>query len=102
MTVLPIMDGSAGPFVFLIQSAGVEDQNARKKFIRIKKSVTVTEGDTLRIKRLVDALNEERLVAGQSIASPEEYASAVLTRAVLVEYRDLFGSNALTAAGGDQ
>lgn len=42
---VPIMDGSAGPFVFLIQSAGVEEQNAPKKFIRIKKSVTVKEGD---------------------------------------------------------
>lgn len=42
---VPIMDGSAGPFVFLIQSAGIQEQNAAKKFIRIKKKVTVTEGD---------------------------------------------------------
>ncbi len=42
---VPIMDGSAGPFVFLIQSAGVEEQNAPKRFIRIKKKVTVQEGD---------------------------------------------------------
>ena len=42
---VPIMDGSAGPFVFLIQSAGVEDQPAPKKFIRIKKPVMVEEGD---------------------------------------------------------
>jgi UDP-3-O-[3-hydroxymyristoyl] N-acetylglucosamine deacetylase len=42
---VPIMDGSAGPFVFLIQSAGVEEQNAAKKFIRIKKPVVVEEGD---------------------------------------------------------
>ena len=34
---VPIMDGSAGPFVFLIQSAGVEEQNAAKRFIRIRK-----------------------------------------------------------------
>ena len=33
---VPIMDGSAGPFVFLIQSAGVEEQNAAKQFMRIK------------------------------------------------------------------
>src|SRR6185312_884990 len=33
---VPIMDGSAGPFVFLIQSAGIEEQKAAKKFIRIK------------------------------------------------------------------
>jgi len=42
---VPIMDGSAGPFVFLIQSAGIEEQVAPKQFIRIKKEVTVTDGD---------------------------------------------------------
>ena len=42
---VPIMDGSAGPFVFLIQSAGIEEQNAPKRFIRIKKSVRVEDGD---------------------------------------------------------
>ena len=38
---VPIMDGSAGPFVFLIQSAGIEEQAAPKKFIRIRKTVQV-------------------------------------------------------------
>jgi len=42
---LPIMDGSAAPFVFLLQSGGIEEQNAAKKFIRIKKTVRVEEGD---------------------------------------------------------
>jgi len=42
---LPVMDGSAGPFVFLLQSAGIEEQNAPKKFIRIKKSVKAIEDD---------------------------------------------------------
>ncbi|WP_456376941.1 UDP-3-O-acyl-N-acetylglucosamine deacetylase [Thiolapillus sp.] len=42
---VPIMDGSAGPFVFLIQSAGVEEQNSLKKFIRIKDAVEVKDGD---------------------------------------------------------
>jgi UDP-3-O-[3-hydroxymyristoyl] N-acetylglucosamine deacetylase len=42
---VPIMDGSAGPFVFLLQSAGIEEQNAPKRFIRIKKPVKVQEGD---------------------------------------------------------
>lgn len=42
---VPIMDGSAGPFVFLIQSAGVEEQNAAKRFIRIKKPIKVQDGD---------------------------------------------------------
>jgi UDP-3-O-[3-hydroxymyristoyl] N-acetylglucosamine deacetylase len=44
---VPIMDGSAGPFVFLIQSAGIEEQNAAKKFIRIKRPVIVKEGDKI-------------------------------------------------------
>lgn len=42
---IPIMDGSAGPFVFLIQSAGIEEQSAPKKFIRIKKKLEVHDGD---------------------------------------------------------
>jgi UDP-3-O-[3-hydroxymyristoyl] N-acetylglucosamine deacetylase len=42
---VPIMDGSAGPFVFLIQSAGIHEQDAPKKFIRIKQPVRVQEGD---------------------------------------------------------
>jgi len=42
---VPIMDGSAGPFVFLIQSAGVEEQNAPKQFMRIKEEVRVEDGD---------------------------------------------------------
>lgn len=42
---VPIMDGSAGPFVFLIQSAGIEEQNAPKRFIRIKHPVFVEEED---------------------------------------------------------
>ena len=40
---VPIMDGSAGPFVFLIQSAGIEQQNSPKQFIRIRKPVAVEE-----------------------------------------------------------
>jgi UDP-3-O-[3-hydroxymyristoyl] N-acetylglucosamine deacetylase len=42
---VPIMDGSAGPFVFLIQSAGMEEQDAPKRFILIKRPVQVEEGD---------------------------------------------------------
>lgn len=42
---VPIMDGSAGPFVFLLQSAGIEEQNASKKFIRILKTVEVRDDD---------------------------------------------------------
>ncbi|MDG1292974.1 MAG: UDP-3-O-acyl-N-acetylglucosamine deacetylase [Pseudomonadales bacterium] len=42
---VPIMDGSAGPFVFLLQSAGIEEQAAAKKFIRIKREVRLDDGD---------------------------------------------------------
>lgn len=42
---VPIMDGSAGPFVFLIQSAGVQEQDAPKKFIRIKRRLMVQDGE---------------------------------------------------------
>ncbi len=42
---VPIMDGSAAPFVFLVQSAGVVEQSAPKKFIRVKKSVKIEDGD---------------------------------------------------------
>ena len=42
---VPIMDGSAGPFVFLLQSAGVQEQNAPKKFVRILRKVRVEEDD---------------------------------------------------------
>ncbi len=42
---VPIMDGSAGPFVFLLQSAGIEEQAAPKRFIRIKTPIRVEDGD---------------------------------------------------------
>ncbi|MGY0797695.1 UDP-3-O-acyl-N-acetylglucosamine deacetylase [Lysobacter sp. A286] len=42
---VPIMDGSAGPFVFLLQSAGIAEQDAAKRFIRIKHPVEVRDGD---------------------------------------------------------
>jgi UDP-3-O-[3-hydroxymyristoyl] N-acetylglucosamine deacetylase len=42
---VPIMDGSAGPFVFLLQSAGVEEQESPKQYIRIKRRVLVEDGD---------------------------------------------------------
>lgn len=44
---VPILDGSASPFVFLIQSAGIEEQGAAKKFIRVKRPIEVREGDKL-------------------------------------------------------
>ncbi|MFA6970950.1 MAG: UDP-3-O-acyl-N-acetylglucosamine deacetylase [Gallionella sp.] len=42
---VPIMDGSAGTFIFLLQSAGIVEQSAPKRFIRIKKTVEVKQGD---------------------------------------------------------
>lgn len=44
---VPIMDGSAGPFVFLLQSAGLVEQNAPKRFIRIREPIEVGDGDKL-------------------------------------------------------
>jgi len=42
---VPIMDGSSASFIFLIESAGIEEQNASKKFLRIKKEIRVEDGD---------------------------------------------------------
>jgi UDP-3-O-[3-hydroxymyristoyl] N-acetylglucosamine deacetylase len=42
---VPIMDGSAGPFVFLVQSAGIELQNSAKRFVRVRSPVEVKDGD---------------------------------------------------------
>ncbi|MHB8416379.1 MAG: UDP-3-O-acyl-N-acetylglucosamine deacetylase [Acidiferrobacteraceae bacterium] len=42
---VPIMDGSAGPFVFLVQSAGIQEQAAAKRFIRIKRKIELHDGD---------------------------------------------------------
>lgn len=42
---VPIMDGSAGPFIFLLQSAGIAEQPAAKKYIRVRKSVLVEDDD---------------------------------------------------------
>ena len=42
---IPIMDGSAGPFVFLLQSAGIEEQTLPKRFVRIRKRIEVRDGD---------------------------------------------------------
>ena len=42
---VPIMDGSSASFIFLIESAGIEEQNASKKFLRIKKNIRVEDGE---------------------------------------------------------
>ncbi len=47
---VPILDGSASSFVFLLQSAGIVEQNAPKRFIRVLKSVEVREGEGANVK----------------------------------------------------
>ena len=47
---VPILDGSASSFVFLLQSAGIVEQNAPKRFIRILKTVEVREGEGANVK----------------------------------------------------
>ncbi len=42
---LPVMDGSSHPFIFLLQSAGIEELNAPKRYLRVRKTVRVEEGD---------------------------------------------------------
>lgn len=42
---MPIMDGSAAPFIYLLQTAGIVDQSASKRFVRVIKTVEATEGD---------------------------------------------------------
>ncbi|MDZ7645146.1 MAG: UDP-3-O-acyl-N-acetylglucosamine deacetylase [Woeseiaceae bacterium] len=42
---VPIMDGSAAPFVFLLQSAGIEEQNTPKRFVRIRRRIRIEDGD---------------------------------------------------------
>jgi UDP-3-O-[3-hydroxymyristoyl] N-acetylglucosamine deacetylase len=56
---VPIMDGSAGPFVFLIQSAGIEEQNRAKRFVRIKRRVAVEDGDKYAIFEPFDGFKVE-------------------------------------------
>jgi UDP-3-O-[3-hydroxymyristoyl] N-acetylglucosamine deacetylase len=43
----PILDGSAGPFIFLIQSAGIAEQSAAKRYLRVLRTVEVTQGDKI-------------------------------------------------------
>ena len=47
---IPIMDGSAASFVFLLQSAGIEEQNAPKRFVRVRQTVEVREGEGTQLK----------------------------------------------------
>ena len=50
---MPIMDGSAGPFVFLLQAAGIAEQDVKKKFIKVLKEVKVTRDDAYAYIKLI-------------------------------------------------
>lgn len=76
---VPIMDGSAGPFVFLMQSAGIVEQAAPKRFLRILKTVEVREGDKIarfspydgfRLRFEID-FNHPAISVGESVAELE-------------------------------
>src|SRR3990167_5569066 len=67
LSELPIMDGSADPFVFLIQSAGIEEQNAAKKFIRIKKTIEVKNGDKVARLAPYDMMRAKNLARGANL-----------------------------------
>lgn len=73
---LPVMDGSAGPFVFLIQSAGIEEQSAAKKFIRIKKTITIKQGDKVASLRPFDGFKVSFGIDFDHPAFPEKYSEA--------------------------
>ncbi|PJK11395.1 UDP-3-O-[3-hydroxymyristoyl] N-acetylglucosamine deacetylase [Lysobacteraceae bacterium NML08-0793] len=75
---VPIMDGSAGPFVFLLQSAGVVEQDAPKRFIRIKREMEVREGDKLARFRPHDGFRLDFTVEFNHPAIPVSQSSARL------------------------
>ena len=83
---VPIMDGSAAPFVFLLQSAGIAEQNSAKRFIRIKETVRVEDGDKwaefrpfngFRVNFRID-LRSSRVQATQQEASVDFSSTAFL------------------------
>ncbi len=110
---LPIMDGSAAPFVFLLQSAGVEEQDAPKKFLRINKPVRYTEDDivvelkpydgfrleyTLLYDHPVFETHKKRSVVEFSTTSFVKEVSRARTFGFLAEYEKLRAMN--LAQGG--
>ncbi|PJK00051.1 UDP-3-O-[3-hydroxymyristoyl] N-acetylglucosamine deacetylase [Lysobacteraceae bacterium NML75-0749] len=75
---VPIMDGSAGPFVFLLQSAGIVEQDAPKRFIRIKREVEVRDGDKIARFRPFDGFRLDFTVEFNHPAIPASQSSARL------------------------
>ncbi len=75
---LPIMDGSAGPFVFLLHSAGVIEQAAPKKFIRIKRRIKVQDGDKTAMIEPYEGFKVEFRIAFQHPLLNENNQAAVI------------------------
>ena len=75
---VPIMDGSAGPFVFLLQSAGIVEQDAPKRFIRITREVEVREGDKIARFRPHDGFRLDFTVEFNHPAIPQTQSKAAL------------------------
>lgn len=86
---VPIMDGSAGPFVFLIQSAGIQEQAKPKQFIRIKRELTVNEGDKTACFRPFDGFKvsfgidfDHPVFTGRSLTATVDFSSTSFVREV--------------------
>ncbi len=86
---IPIMDGSAAPFVFLLQSAGIVEQDAPKKFVRVKKTVSVEQdGKTVSFKpfegfKLNFAIDFDHPVFQyQSLTASVDFSSSVFVKDV--------------------
>lgn len=86
---VPIMDGSAGPFVFLLQSAGIVEQSAAKRFIRIKRNVVIEEGDKwvrfepyegFKVSFIIDF--EHPAISGRSQCAEMDFSSTSFVREV--------------------
>jgi UDP-3-O-[3-hydroxymyristoyl] N-acetylglucosamine deacetylase len=86
---IPIMDGSAAPFVFLLQSAGIEELAPAKKFLRVKKKIRVEDGDRW---ACLDPFNGFRLsfsIRFDHPAMPQESAQASFDFSQATYVRDI-------------
>lgn len=86
---VPIMDGSAGPFVFLLQSAGIVEQNAPKRFLRIRKAVEVRHGDKLARFEPHDGFRVGFTVKFDHPAIPETHSRAELEFSTAAYIREI-------------
>jgi UDP-3-O-[3-hydroxymyristoyl] N-acetylglucosamine deacetylase len=101
---VPIMDGSAGPFVFLIQSAGVQEQNAPKKFIRMLKTVEVKEiarARTFGFMQDVESMRAQGLGLGGSLDNAVVMDEFRVLNSDGLRYEDEFVKHKVLDAMGD-